>query len=334
MNEETSQPAKAPPPPSTPALSAPAGAPDHLQFKAALLLAGLLALVIGVGLYLSYARGAFEATQQLVLLTDDSEGVVVGMDVTFAGFPIGRVRRTELADDGNVRILVDVPLKDARWLRTSSVFTLVRGLVGATNIRAYSGILADPPLPDGAVRTALRGDASAEIPKLMADARQLVQNLDELTSPGAPINASLANLQAFTDKLKGPGGAMGALFGGDTEAQKLATALDRVNALLARVDRLAVKADVQVFGDQGVLREARATVVQLSAMLNEARASLVKVDAVLEEARAIGANARVATTDLGSLRAEVETSLRNVDQLISEVNRKWPFARDTALKLP
>ena len=334
MNEETSQPAKAPPPASTPALSAPAGVPDHLQFKAALLLAGLLALVIGVGLYLSYARGAFEATQQLVLLTDDSEGVVVGMDVTFAGFPIGRVRRTELADDGNVRILVDVPLKDARWLRTSSVFTLVRGLVGATNIRAYSGILADPPLPDGAVRTALRGDASAEIPKLMADARQLVQNLDELTSPGAPINASLANLQAFTDKLKGPGGAMGALFGGDTEAQKLATALDRVNALLARVDRLAVKADVQVFGDQGVLREARATVVQLSAMLNEARASLVKVDAVLEEARAIGANARVATTDLGSLRAEVETSLRNVDQLISEVNRKWPFARDTALKLP
>ena len=328
MNHET-------PPPLPAAAPAPAPAvPDHLQFKAALLLIGLLALVVGAVLYLSYARGAFEATQQLVLLTDDSEGVVVGMDVTFAGFPIGRVRSTELGADGNVRILIDVPLKDARWLRTSSVFTLVRGLVGGTNIRAYSGILADPPLPDGAVRTALRGDASAEVPKLMADARQLVQNLGALTAPESPINASLANLQAFTDRLKGPGGAMGALFGGDTEAQKLATALDRVNTLLTRVDGLAVKADAQVFGDQGVLREARATAVQLSAMLSEARASLVKVDAVLEEARAVGANARVATADLGSLRAEVETSLRNVDQLIGEVNRKWPFARDTTLKLP
>ena len=329
MKEETP-----PPLPAAPATPAAPAVPDHLQFKAALLLVALLALLVGAVLYLSYARGAFEATQQLVLLTDDSEGVVVGMDVTFAGFPIGRVRSTELGADGNVRILVDVPLKDARWLRTSSVFTLVRGLVGGTNIRAYSGILADPPLPDGAVRTALRGDASAEVPKLMADARQLVQNLGALTAGEAPLNASLANLQAFTDKLKGPGGAMGALFGGDAEAQKLSVALDRVNTLLARVDGLALKADAQVFGDQGVLREARATVVQLSAMLNEARASLVKVDAVLEEARAVGANARVATADLGSLRAEVETSLRNVDQLIGEVNRKWPFARDTTLKLP
>ena len=308
--------------------------PEHLQFKATLLLVGLFLLVIGAALYLSYARGAFEATQQLVLVTDDSEGVVGGMDLTFAGFPIGRVRRIELAADGNARVLVDVPLKDAHWLRTSSVFTLARGVVGSTNLRAYSGILTDPPLPDGAVRTALRGDASAEIPKLMGEARQLVQNLAALSATDSPLNASLANLQSFTDRFKGPRGAMGALLGSDAEAQKLGLAVDRVNALLSRLDTLAAKTDAQVFGEQGVMREARATVVQLSAMLQDARASLVKVDAVLEEARAVSANARVATADLGTLRAEVESSLRNVDQLINEVNRKWPFARDTELKLP
>lgn len=307
--------------------------PAHLQLKAALLLVLLLVMVAGAALYVSYARGAFEATQQLVLVTDDSEGVVVGMDMTFAGFPVGRVRRIELAADGNARILVDVPLKDAHWLRTSSVFTLVRGVVGNTNLRAYSGILTDPPLPDAAVRTALRGDASAEIPRLMAESRQLVQNLSALSASDSPLNASLASMQSFTDRLNGRGGALGALLGSDAEARKLSLALDRVNAMLARVDGLAAKADAQVFGDQGVMREAHATVVQLSAMLTEARASLVKVDAVLEEARAVGANARVATTDLGTLRSDVETSLRNVDQLIGEVNRKWPFARDTELKL-
>jgi phospholipid/cholesterol/gamma-HCH transport system substrate-binding protein len=52
--------------------------------------------------------------------------VVVGMNMTFAGFAIGRVSRIELGDDGNARILVDVPTKDARWLRTSSVFTMER----------------------------------------------------------------------------------------------------------------------------------------------------------------------------------------------------------------
>ena len=297
--------------------------PAHLQLKAALLLVFLLVLVVGAGLYVSYARGAFEATQQLILVTDDSEGVVVGMDLTFAGFPVGRVRRIELAADGNARILVDVPLKDAHWLRSSSVFTLVRGLVGSTNLRAYSGIPTDPPLEDGAVRTALRGDATAEIPRLMADARQLVQNLGALTAGDAPLNASLANLQAFTDQLRGPGGALGALLGGDAESQKLKTALERINILLARVDGVAAKADAQVFGEQGVVRDVQATVVQLNTML--------------KEARAVGANARVATNDLGVLRADVEASLRNVDQLISDLNRKWPFARDprdSELKLP
>ena len=67
-------------------------------------------------------------------MAEDSEGVGVGMDLTFAGFPIGRVHRIELAADGNARILIDVPVKDAHWLRTSSVFTLVRGVVGGTNI--------------------------------------------------------------------------------------------------------------------------------------------------------------------------------------------------------
>jgi phospholipid/cholesterol/gamma-HCH transport system substrate-binding protein len=73
---------------------------------------------------------------------------------------------------------------------------------------------------------------------------------------------------------------------------------------------------------------------ELTGVLTDARASLKKVDAVLAEAQAVGANARVASADLGALRAEVEISLRKVTQLVDEVNRKWPFARDTEIKLP
>lgn len=319
--------------PTSPSPAAPP-MPAHLEFKASLLLLVLLLLVAGAGLYLSYARGAFESTQRLVLVAEDSEGVTVGMDMTFAGFPIGRVGRIELAPDGNVHILVDVPVKDAHWLRASSVFAMQRGVVGNTNIRAYTGVMTDPPLPDGAVRTVLRGDAAAEIPRLMAEARQLLVNLNAISAEGSAVNESLANLKTFSAKLNAPGGAMGALLGGDAQAAKLLTALDRTNTLLARLDGLAAKADTQVFGPEGVMRDARATVRQLNGVLGDARASLQKVDAVLDEARAVGANARAATTDLGALRAEVETSLRNIDQLINEVNRKWPFARDTELKLP
>ena len=310
----------------------------HLEFKARLLLLFMLLLVCGSALYVLYARGAFENTRRLVLMAEDSEGVVVGMDMTFAGFPIGRVRHIELAEDGKARILVDVAEKDAHWLRTSSVFTLVKGLVGGPNIRAYTGLLNDPPLPEGAVRTVLQGDASAEIPKVIAAAKDLIDNLNSLTGSSGSVGTSLANLQVLTARLNGPGGVLTVLLGSEAEAKNFSSTLDRTmdrtTTLLTRLDSLAAKTDTQVFGDKGVLPETRATVVQLNAMLGEARTSLKKVDAILVNAQAISANAKEATTDLAALRGDVEASLRKVEGLVSEINRKWPFARDAELKLP
>ena len=323
-----------------PLLSGPPGAaaqaplPEHLEFKAVLLLAFMLVLLVASALYVMYARGMFESTQKLILVAEDSEGVVVGMNLTFSGFPIGRVRNIELADDGKARVVVDVASKDAHWLRQSSVFTLVRGLVGGTNIRAYSGLLTDPLLPDGATRTVLQGDAAGEVPKLIAAAKDLIENLNTLAGSQGALGASLGNLQVLTTRLNGSGGALTVLLGSEAEAKKLLATLDRTSALLSRLDGVVAKADTQVFGEKGVMPQTRATVVQLNALLGDARNSLKKVDAVLIEAQAVGANAREASNDLGTLRGEVEASLRKVDGLVNEINRKWPFARDTEVKLP
>ena len=320
----------------------------NLELKARLLVLVMALLVAGAVVYLMYARGAFERTQELVLIADDAEGVVVGMDMTFSGFPIGRVGRVELSPEGNARIIVNVPRRDAHWLRTSSVFTMENGLVGGPKFRAFSGVLADPPLPDGAERKVLRGDAAAEIPKMIASVRDLVTNLSAITASDAPLGTSLRSLQTTAERLNGPGGALAVILGSEAEAKKLGVALDRTNTLLARLDGLVAKADgiavktdglvakadTQVFGPGGVVGETRATVVQLNGLLEDARASLKKVDAVLVEAQGIAANTREATKDLASLRSEVDASLRKVEQLVNEINRKWPFKRDTEIKLP
>lgn len=338
-------------PPVNPANPLPDPPPvKNLELKAALLLLLMLALVVGSALYVLYARGAFERTQRLVLMSDDSEGVVVGMDMTFAGFAIGRVARIELGEDGNARILIDVPKKDARWLRESSIFTMERGLVGGTRIRAYSGVLTDPPLPDGAERTALRGDTAGEIPKLMASVRELTDNLAALTQSDAALAGSLNNVQTLTGRMNGPQGVLGTLMGNEADAKKLLQTIERANALLARADQLTVRlnglvanADRQVFGagagpggaaQGGLVNDTRVTVQQLNALLADARGSLQKVDAVLVEAKAIASNTKEATTDLDVLRGEVESSLRKVDGLVNEINRKWPFKRETEIKLP
>ena len=305
-----------------------------LALRAALLVILLALLVAGSVAYLLYARGVFEPSQRLVLLADDVEGVTVGMDLTFAGFPIGRVRGIELAADGTARIIIDIPRKDARWLRESSVFTLTRGLVGNTNLRAFSGVLGDPPLPGGAERRVLVGDATAEIPRLVNETRDLIRNLTQLTSADSSLATTLGNLQSATEKIKGPRGALGMLFGNDADAKKLVDALDRTNALLARIDGLAAKADQQVFDAGGLMPEAKAAVVQLNAALLEAREGLKKIDAILVDAQAIAGNTRAASNDLGALRAEIDANLRKVSGMIDEVNRRWPFAKPAEIKLP
>jgi len=302
--------------------------PKHVEAKAAILLVLIGVLVCAFLLYVMYARGVFEPTQRLTLVADDSSGVIPGMDMTFAGFPIGRVRQVELGNDAKVNIQVDVQSKDAKWLRASSVFTLESSIVGETRLRAYTGVLTDPPLPPNATRTVLRGDATAEIPRIVASARSLLENLENMTASESDINASLANLSAVTGRMSGRYGVLGGALGGDAEAQKLMEALDRVNALLG-------KADQRVFGKAGVMDDAQTAVRQLDVVLKDASNTLKKVDAVLVEAQAVGANTREATQDLSALRGEVDASLRKVNRLVEEINRKWPFARaPQEIKLP
>lgn len=307
---------------------------SQVESRAIALLVLVTALVCSFLLYVMYARGVFESTQQLVLVADDSEGVIVGMDLTFSGFPIGRVRRIELSPEGKARMVIDVPRKDAHWLRTSSIFTMERSMVGETRIRAFSGMLTDPPLPENAERTVLRGDTNAEIPRLVASTRALLENLENMTGPESSINTSLGHLRTVTERLTGRYGVLTGMLGSEENARKVIATLDRANTSLDRANALLAKADQKVFGNQGVMDETQTAIAQLTGVLTDTRASLKKVDAVLAEAQAIGANARVASTDLGALRAEVEISLRKVSQLVDEINRKWPFARDTEIKLP
>jgi phospholipid/cholesterol/gamma-HCH transport system substrate-binding protein len=305
-----------------------------LERKAGLLLTLLAVLILGFVLYVMTARGVFETTQTVVLTTDDSEGVRVGMDLTFSGFAIGRVRRIELADNGSVRIVVDVPIKDARWLRTSSIFTLERGMVGDTRIKAFSGILTDPPLPANAERNLLRGDTAAEVPRLVASARALLENLENMTGNESSLNASLSQIKTTTERMNSHYGVLSGVLGNDDNAKKVMQALERTNTLLAKADQRVFGNGGVMDGTQATLNSSKAALDELKNVLIDSRNTLKNVDAVLAEAQAVGANVRVASTDLGVLRAEVDASLRKINQLTDEINRKWPFARDTEIKLP
>ncbi len=298
----------------------------HAVAKSYLLLAAFVLMLAAFVLYVMHARGVFEEKRHYVLIAENSEGVTVGMDMTFSGFAIGRVAKIELGPEGKAHLHVEVPVKDAHWLRTSSVFTLERGLVGGAKLRAFTGILDDPPLEEGARREVLIGDATAGIPQLVSTMRELLDNLKAMTAAEAPLAASLANVSQLTGKMTGKEGALPGLIG-EAGARQILSALERTNRLLSETQR-------KIAGEDGLLDASQAAVIELRRLLTEARASLAKVDATLDEAQKIAANARVASEDLDALRAEVEASLRRLAVLVEEINRKWPFARERELELP
>ena len=77
--------------------------------------------------------------------------------------------------------------------------------------------------------------------------------------------------------------------------------------------------------------------MELTAAVQAGQASLKRVDALLADAQAITGSTRDATADLAALRAEVEASLRKLQSLMTDVQRRWPFGRtgaDAQVPLP
>ncbi|MBC8006749.1 MAG: MCE family protein [Prolixibacteraceae bacterium] len=320
----------------------------HLGVKVGAVLTLIPVVAIGLLLYALYARGVFDPTQALTLIAPDAEGVVVGMPIMFSGFPIGKVSSMALDELGQVRIEVRIKKKDARWLRTSSVFSLEKQLLGGAKIRAASARMQDPELPAASERALVSKDAAQDIPQVIARANSILQNMNEIIRPDSSFNQTLANLKSVTERMAGEYGVLGGVTGSPDQARKVLDTVDSVNALLAslkgvtaRADSMLAKTDNRMFGQGGVMDEAKKSIGQLNTILSEARDSLKQADAVLASAQASTAdirsaatNVKDATTDLGALRVEVDDSIRKVNGLIDEINRKWPFARKAQIKLP
>jgi len=329
---------------------APVRAPliKNLEFKVGLLLTLTAVLILGLMAYGLYARGMFEPRLTIFLTAENAEGVSVGMPVSFSGFPIGEVKKLELTDEAKVQIDVSIPKEDAKWLRHNSQFILEKGLIGGAKISAVTADLAEAPLQDGSRHPLLLADDPMDIGALKKRAQDILDNVAAMTQSEAPINRTLGNVETMTGRMAGEYGVLQGVMGSpDKAAQvmdiiaKTNTLMTQVNGMSLKVDRMLGKADSQVFGQDGIMDHARQSAAQVNHLLTEVRESLKKADAILASAQTASAdvavitgNVKGATTDMAQLRVEIDDSVRKVNHLINEINKKWPFARDVELKTP
>ena len=329
---------------------APVRAPliKHLEFKVGLLLALTVLLAVGLVIFALYARGVFEPTLTIKLTAPNAEGVALGMPLSFSGFSIGEGKKMDLTEDGKVLIEVAIPKKDAKWLRHNSQFILEKGLLGGAKIKAHTADLSEPPIEDNSRHPLQNADDPLDIAALKQRAQEILDHVAAMTQPEAAINNTLGHVETMTGRMAGEYGVLQGVMGSPEKAaqvvriiEKANTLMTNVNGISLKVDDMLVKADKQVFGTDGVMDQTRQSVAQVNGMLSEVRESLKKADTILASAQTASAdvavitgNVKEATTDMAQLRVEIDDSVRKVNHLINEINKKWPFARDVEIKTP
>lgn len=313
----------------------------NLHLKVGIFIISVLALALGFAVYVMHARGFFEQQQHLELAASSAEGISPGMSISFSGMPIGQVTGVKLSEAGGIVIQAEISQDGAKWVRTDSTFTLDKPIVGGAKIKVNSPNLTSPKLPDRATVLLLTSDPTQEIPVLIERVKNILANVEHITRKDGELSGTLSNTQNITKRMTGKYGVLEGVLGSEENARPLINSLKnlesmtaRLNQVSAKVDAMLVKVDHWLFAAGGLSEQSKQSLAQIRAMLTDAQVSLKRVDDLLKNAVDISANVKDGTQDLVKLRADVDDSVRKANDLLSDINRIWPFGKDAEMKLP
>jgi len=297
----------------------------------------LLALLV----YLGYQKGLFESRNHYVLVTAKATNLKLGMPVEVAGIAIGTVQAVDLAADGTVRVVLAVPRKHARWVRSDSVFVLEQPLLGASRIAVNSGDMKNPELPDQAVRRLV---INSSLDNILVQADVLLGRVQAITNnfadPKGSFNLTLAHLEKLTGKME-QRGILEAMTNDQKSVAAINTALVKSQDVAAGLDQTIQRADTllkslheRLNKPGGTLEKADDILGETLGTLQDTRASLKQVKAVLDNSVKISSSAAESTDNLVVLRQRVDSALRKTDTMLDELHNRWPFARAREVTLP
>ncbi len=313
----------------------------NLHLKVGLFVIAVLVLALGFLFYVLHARGFFEQRMHLQMAAASAEGITPGMPITFSGMPIGQVTSVNLNEAGGILIKAEISQDGARWVRTDSTFTLDKPLVGGAKIKVSSPDLSSPKLPDDSTVLLQVTDPTQEIPALIERVKNILANVEHITRQDGELNSTLANAKTITTRMSGKYGVLEGVLGSEENARPVVASLKNLEGLTAKlnevstkVDAMLVKTDHWLFDADGVSEQTRQSLAQMRAMLTDAQGSLKRVDELLKNAVDISANVKDGTQDLAKLRADIDDSVRKANDLLSDINRMWPFGKEQEMELP
>jgi len=288
--------------------------PKKVELKVGVFVVMTTLLIITSVLYIAYSKGFFSKEYAFTLSSKSGEDLTEGMPVNFSGFKIGRIEKLELSDQGLVLVKIRIPEQHVKWIKASSIFSINKPLIGSSKLIATTPNLNSPALSPEIIPEIVRID---NIDETIKRVQPTLEKVDKVVSNIERITANLAKKNSVVEMVVG-----------DPEsARAIHESIKTTKDILAKVDTLLAKTDDQVYGSDGVLLLVRKILKDLILKLD-------KMNTTLDNVTKMSSDAADSTKDLKLLRAEIDSTVNAIGNLVNEIDKKIPFKKEPEIKLP
>lgn len=292
--------------------------------------------------YVAYKKGFFAKIPIYTLAAKSGEDLTEGMPVVFSGFKIGTVQTLELSDDGSVLIRIKVPEQHTKWLKADSTFIVNKPLLGSSRIVVVTPNLQSPLLsPKQVPEVATVSDINDTIKKaqpLLDKITKIAGNVEIVTAnlkdPEGEVRKILANTERLTNNLSQKKSLLEMAISDQKSIDALYAAVRQtkditmqVEAILQKVDKMALKTDTAVYGEEG-------TLPLVNQSLKDILAKLQNLNTTVNNINKMSDNVTASTSDMIGLRAQIDATVASLNELVREIESKIPFKTPPEVKLP
>lgn len=299
-----------------------------VEYKVGLFVIITSILIIASIAYLAYSKGFFTREYAYTLSSKTGEDLTEGMPVLLSGYKIGRIESLKLNDEGILLVRIIIPEQHVKWLRTNSIFSLYKPLIGSSKLIVTTENLNSPPLSDKSIpEIVLVNDINETIKKVqptLVKIDKVVTNIERITAnladPHGNVNKILSNTENLTGNLAKKNSLIEMAVGTPESAKSVDDSLKKIRDIL-------VKTDDQLYGNDGALPLVRNILKDIIIKLN-------KLNAALDNIIKISADASDSTKDLKVLRAEIDATVISVGNLVKDIDKLLPSKKEPEIKLP
>jgi len=302
--------------------------PKPVEYKVGLFVIVTSVLVIASILYLAYNKGFFTREYVYTLSSKSGEDLTEGMPVLLSGYKIGRVEALKLNDQGILLVRIRIPEQHAKWLRSNSIFSLYKPLIGSSRLIITTENLNSPPLSQKTVpEIVMVNDINETIKKVQPTLEKIdkvVKHVERITAnladPQGNVNKILSNAENITSNLAKKATLIEMAVGTPDSAKSVDDSLKKIRDIL-------VKTEEQMYGNDGALPLIRK-------ILNDVIVKLGKINTALDNVVRISADASDSTKDLKVLRTEIDATVISIGNLVKDIDKLLPSKKEPEIKLP